>query len=294
MSADGETVQVETRAREMGWIPKEQFRGDPEKWTDAAEFVRRGEELMPILKASNKRLNQEVQELRTKAASLEQTVVASQEAIEELKTANTQIAIDKAKAKVATLKAALVKAKEDDDAAAEVELTEQLAEHSAAIREAEKVLKPSTKSTEPATHPAKGTPPNPMNDPVFRQWADENPWFGTNIRRTALANGIADELRASPQYRGMTGRQFLDAVTDELEKVWPSNRAASAPSKVGETRNSGNGAGGDSGGARGFSSLPPEIKETCDRLGKKLIGKGKQFETQDAWRKHYATKYYEE
>ena len=32
----------ESEARESGWVPKEEFTGDPKTWVDAAEFVRRG------------------------------------------------------------------------------------------------------------------------------------------------------------------------------------------------------------------------------------------------------------
>lgn len=39
---------VETKARSQGWVPKEEFRGDPSKWRPADEFVKRGEELLPI------------------------------------------------------------------------------------------------------------------------------------------------------------------------------------------------------------------------------------------------------
>lgn len=47
-----ETIQenpVEDRAVKMGWVPKEDFRGDPNNWRPAEEFVERGEMLIPIL-----------------------------------------------------------------------------------------------------------------------------------------------------------------------------------------------------------------------------------------------------
>jgi len=43
-----ENNEVETRARSQGWVSKDEFRGDPEKWRPADEFVKRGEELLPI------------------------------------------------------------------------------------------------------------------------------------------------------------------------------------------------------------------------------------------------------
>lgn len=34
---------IQLEAIEQGWIPREEFDGDPDKFIDAAEFVRRGE-----------------------------------------------------------------------------------------------------------------------------------------------------------------------------------------------------------------------------------------------------------
>ena len=40
-------ADAETAAREMGWRPKEEFRGEAEKWVDAETFVSRGEHFLP-------------------------------------------------------------------------------------------------------------------------------------------------------------------------------------------------------------------------------------------------------
>ena len=37
------TNPYDKQAREMGWRPKEEWEGEPEKWRDAKEFVERGE-----------------------------------------------------------------------------------------------------------------------------------------------------------------------------------------------------------------------------------------------------------
>lgn len=56
---------MESRARDMGWAPKDKWRGDPEKWVDAKEFVRRGEEVLPIVTAENRRLKAELEKQAT-------------------------------------------------------------------------------------------------------------------------------------------------------------------------------------------------------------------------------------
>lgn len=41
---------TETRARAMGWVGKDEFRGPADKWRPADEFVKKGEEDLPILR----------------------------------------------------------------------------------------------------------------------------------------------------------------------------------------------------------------------------------------------------
>ena len=51
---------TEDRARAMGWRPKEEFRGNPDQWRDADEFVRVSEEELPVLRERNRRLQEQV------------------------------------------------------------------------------------------------------------------------------------------------------------------------------------------------------------------------------------------
>jgi hypothetical protein len=49
----------EAEARQQGWRPKEEFQGDPDRWTDAETFARRADEVLPILKKRDRILKQE-------------------------------------------------------------------------------------------------------------------------------------------------------------------------------------------------------------------------------------------
>ena len=60
--------EVEVKARNMGWLEKDEFKGDPELWTDAAAFLERGENIMPILK---ERLDKMDKDLTEKTTQLE-------------------------------------------------------------------------------------------------------------------------------------------------------------------------------------------------------------------------------
>ena len=45
LEANDEANPVEALASELGWAPKEQFRGDPEKWKPADQFIRDGRDI---------------------------------------------------------------------------------------------------------------------------------------------------------------------------------------------------------------------------------------------------------
>lgn len=62
---------AEAKAREMGWVPKEEYRGDPSGWRDADEFVRRGEEVLPIVRSNLDRERKRTAELQTKLDRME-------------------------------------------------------------------------------------------------------------------------------------------------------------------------------------------------------------------------------
>ena len=87
MSAD----EVETKARTMGWLPKEKFKGPESSWVDAEQYVKRGEEILPILKANNDKLVQRVTQTETANNELREQLQAATEAIEELKSFNSTL-----------------------------------------------------------------------------------------------------------------------------------------------------------------------------------------------------------
>src|SRR2546421_12509972 len=91
--------ETEVKAKELGWAPKEEFRGNPEKWVDAETFLKRGEEILPLVKAQNRKLQNEVTALQRENAETKGLLRASMESIEELKNFNSTVALERAKAK---------------------------------------------------------------------------------------------------------------------------------------------------------------------------------------------------
>lgn len=273
--------EVEDKATALGWSPKEQFRGNPELWMDAETFVKRGEEIMPLLKANNRKLLDEVTNIRGELASTKELLKASTESIEALKEFNTDIARANGKAKKEELITAIAAAKEASDYVTETTLQDQLNEHNAALRAAEATKKATPKPVEGGTQQKDWT-----LDPSWKAWLADNQWFGPDKRRTALALGVANELRS--ENSPLQGRAFFDKVTEEVEKTFePAKR--NGPSRV-----EGGGSGTRNGGGTTYADLPADAKEACTRQGAKLVGKGRAFADQATWQKHYTAKYFEE
>jgi hypothetical protein len=54
----------EAEAKEHGWVPKDDFKGDVSRWVDAETFMKRADEMMPLLKAQNARQKREIEQLK--------------------------------------------------------------------------------------------------------------------------------------------------------------------------------------------------------------------------------------
>ena len=60
MSEELAQEEVEQKASNLGWVPKEEFRGDPERHVSAERFLERGEKELPLARANNEKLHKEL------------------------------------------------------------------------------------------------------------------------------------------------------------------------------------------------------------------------------------------
>lgn len=274
----GQSATPEQEARSMGWVPREEFRGDQTRWVEAEIFLDRGHTVMPILKKTNQRLEEQLRTQAAELANMKTMFSASQESIQELQAVHaeaTKAAVARARTE---LKAQLKEARSEGDVDAELEIRDQL-----------DTLTEQSRAAEQKPAPQQQAPVQQQLHPEWNDWAKDNTWFGTDQRKTMRAMGIAQELRADPDLDGLTGRAFFDKVVDVMNERSGGPRT----SKVGESRPSGDGGSGASGGGTSFNSLPAEAKEACDRQGKKLVGPGRAFKDQTAWRTYYTKLYHE-
>jgi hypothetical protein len=286
-SEQGQETQLDPavvdRAKQMGWVPKEQFRGDVSKWTDADVWVERGETVLPILRANNQRLENELGQTKGQITKLTELLSAATESIEALKEFNSAANLEQVKARKQQLLEGIKKAKEAENIDQEVELQDQLDETNAAIRAAKAI--PKVKESPPSATP----PAAQQIDPVYVQWASENSWFGKDLRKSGYANGIAQELRLSQP--NLVGRPFLDAVAAEVDKHFRQNEPGE--SRVSGSRNGAGGSGSSNQGGKvkAFSSLPQDAQEACMRQAGRLVGAGRAYKTVEDWQSAYVKTY---
>ena len=270
--------EQQAEAEKMGWIPPSRFKGDVERFIDADAYIERGETVLPIVKEQNKRLHLELDQVKANELRLAQDLEKAKKAIEEIQerhTVATQKAVDEAKT---ALKAQLAAASESGDHAAVAEITQQMVE----LKDAEQT--PAKKDETPP--PASFVPPADL-----AEWNKENAWFGVDKRKTALALGIAQDLREGGETS--KGREFYDKVKVEMDRMLGGSEYV--PPKADKVEGARGSDDAPRGGAKKtYASLPADAKQACDNDARNFVGPSKKYKTQAEWRSRYAELYFQE
>lgn len=224
------SAEVIAKAEKMGWTPKDQFRGDPAKWRPADEFVERGENMLPLVKAQVKRQEREIAELR-----------AGMKELGEYHSKTEQRAYEKALNELRQQRAEAI-AKGDGAAFDKVD--------SAIETLKEDIRGKTTKQADSGV------------DPAFEEWLGRNAW-ANDPKLQAYGSAVAEELRANGEKA--TGTDLLDLVTKQIKKDFPEKfenpRRNAAPSVEG-------GAGPRKSGGKSYADLPAEARAACERMAK--------------------------
>lgn len=175
-----ELTPVEQKAAEQGWVPKEQWEGDPDNWRPAKEFLDRGELFKKI-----EDQNRTIKQFKT---ALDQLAKHH----EKVKEVEYQRALD-------TLKAQKKEALVEGDADAVIDIDEKIA----MVRDAAK------QAVAPAVTEV------PQENIVFNNWVERNGWYNTNQAMRAFADHLGNQLGAQG---GMSPSDILSRVEQEVKK----------------------------------------------------------------------------
>ena len=244
--------EAEVKARRLGWVPKEEFKGDPDKHRSAEEFLERGETILPILQRDNKRLHdtvsrfeKELRETREAAAGVEELVRKSAER--------------EYKKQLRDLERKLDAAIETADVTQARQIRAEIAE----LQGGEPAPKRDPKPV--------GEPDKPAVDPEIQSWIDQNDWFN---KSAALRSYMSEEFGDVEKRNPCTSKAEIlaEAKRRTVEKfpekfgVNPKREAAAAvaaPSADGVKPKK---------GGRTYDDLPAEAKKACDKFVRTIPG----------------------
>jgi len=277
---------IEAEAKRMGWAPKEQWRGDPELWKDADEYVRRGKEIIPIVRAQNQKLTDQLAEATRQLAELKGTLTKQEQTTKDLLKHQAEQIERQVKEKLADLKKEKREAIREGNHDLAADLEEEIDQARDDLAAAAKAPAPATAGSPPAA-------PAPQYEPWALEFGQANDeWLGKDKRKTALFMGIAEDLMATTSLRAGALLEEAKVQAEAILNKAPAQRMAKSEGGGGGWEGTGQG-GGSSGGAKTFAALPQEAKEACRAQAKKFVGEsGKAFKTEAEWQKHYAETYF--
>lgn len=240
---------AETKARRLGWVSKDEFKGDPEKHRSAEEFLERGANMLPLLQRDNEKLHRSMSRLEKRLEEQARTF----EEYQQFASKAEERAYKRAKAELETkLDTAIQSADVDGARQARRELAD-------------------LENDKPKPKAEAKTENKPDIDPVFKSWMDENPWFGKDPALSGYANKVFAQLENS-----QPGKPHSDLLAETRKRVMekfpeefginPRREGAaavaapqggtSAPKKKGKT----------------YDDLPADAKKACDRFVKTIPG----------------------
>ena len=253
--------EVESKARKHGWVPKEEWRGSPEAWRPADEYVRRGEEIYPIMRSNLKRTEQVAEDLK---AELARERADNAERFKRLEKMNTLALKNQREQIYSQFEAEKLKAVAEGDTAEYKRIAQEQAKawHEARVEEPEPAKKDEPK-------PAEG--PSPAQKQVIQDWIERNTWFNTDEILTTAAT--AEHKRLLKESPGMSLEENLEETVRLVREMIPTKfglkpKPAVTQPHAAPVEGGARGTNG-AGRAKGWNDLPPEARTSGENFIKR-------------------------
>ncbi len=251
---------LEREAKQYGWAPKERWKGNPDDFVDAPEFLRRAREHLPIVKGL---LAKEQEARRGERAAYDSRIADFERRL------TAQVKMQARNLELQ--KQSLVERYEEEKRQAlaiEDPAQRQHAYDGAAKREREafgRIVSDEAELHRPAA------PQAPEIAPEIVKWGQDNPWINyvpPEIKQEAVV--VMSEIERDEPY--MPVREKLDRVTEEIQKRHPlwfppkqppgGQRAAASAVEGGNSFNR----SGVTPRTKGFRDLPTEAKHEFNEM----------------------------
>jgi len=255
--ASNEPSESEVKARRLGWMPKEEYKGNPDQWRDADEFLQRGEEIHGYLKADLQKLQQTISQRDNEIAEMRSAMEQFRQFHNETEARAYKRAIDELK----QLKATAVS---QGDGEKVVEIDEELDK-----------LKEAQRKPEAPKQSSKGG-----DNGDFTTWIQENRWYAEDVELQEMADAFGDVVRRKNP--SVTGKEFLDEVAKRVKKAAPEKFENPARSRAAVSSSSDSRPAGGS-KKKGYNDLPAEAKAACDKFVKQKMLTVDQYLAEYEW-----------
>jgi hypothetical protein len=262
-SQEGQSQQPDytAEASAQGWVAKEDYRGNETDWVDAETFVKRGKEIMPILRKNNEKLLKELKEARAIAEEARSTAKEFQKFQKEQYERKAR----DLESQLEQLKQAKREAVSSGDGDRVVEIDDAMDSIKSDVAEARAEA---NKQPEPVQQQTA------QPDENLQAWLDKNPWFGQDKRITDVTNAIGKSI--TEEFPTLKGKAFLDKLDEELAATYPDKFGKKRTPNPMEGAGSTGTSGRPSAAKRSYENLPSDAKAACDRFLKQGLIKSKE------------------
>lgn len=286
--SDADTI---ARAKEMGWVAPDDWKGTPPKagFLDPAEFVRRGEKVMPLINARARKAEERVAALEAELTTTRAEHRSNLDRIERMSKATLENQRAQIESKYEAQKQYAVETGDrqayDRAAKEEKEVTKAFDERAAEVEKPKK-----------GAADDKPTLPKNVQDTIDG-WLADNAWFNSDQELNAIANVHHQKLIKDQP--GLTLAENLGKVRDYVKKRFPDKFGAASeedddpPARGSRVEGS---ARVGSGRQSQWSRVPPENRKIAENAGHMayFLEPGETMEKHGAQaRERWAVKYFE-
>lgn len=255
---EGPTPEELEEAKQFGWVPKEEFRGNEDDWRDADAFLAKGREI-------NGFLRNDLAKIRAALGTKDSELAEMRDTMKEFKEYHKKVSENSYKKALAELKQKKVEAIELQDGQAVVQIDDTINE-----------LTEEFKSSQ-----VEAAKPQPKPDSrEFEEWATDNEWYKTKPELKAVAELYGEALLANDP--SLKGREFLDLVTKQVKQRFPEEFSNPARRQA-SVASTGEVGGNSRSSKKGFKDLPAEAKQACLKFEKQGLLTKEQYLAEYDW-----------
>lgn len=296
------TPEIIQQARDMGWVPPDSWKGAPPKsgFLTPQEYIRRGEKIMPIVRAENKKLKDE---LAAERAQRESDRAEHNKTISRIERMST-LALDQQRQQIESKYADRIeRAAEVGDKDAVRQARKEEKEALAAIDE--KLKEPEPDKTK---ENGKGAGLPKQVQEIVDGWKADNPWYSDDDpsdEMTAYATAV--HMKLQKEKKGLSLKENLEEVTARVRKRFPEHfgggedagdddEVDEKPALRGSRVEGGSRMNGGGGARSGWSKVPAEARTAAENAGHLawFLKDGETMEKNASQaRERWAAKYFE-